>query len=138
MTREHLPQIERIQPVGEHALVVFWTGGRRSELDLSTLGGEALLASEAQLDAWGHHLSWLGGEEVGADALWLASLSAWGEEDARAFMEWRLRHGLTASGAAEALGVRRPDVVAWSIGAKPVPRSIMLACRGWESLLQAA
>ena len=74
--------------------------------------------------------------EIGADSLWLDCLSAWGREDTRAFLEWRLRNGFSAAAAAQALGITRPSVVKYSTGAT-VPRSIQLACRGWDALKAA-
>ena len=55
-----------------------------------------------------------------------------GRGDAREFLEWRLRHGLSLSGAAEALGLSRRMVAYYSNGEKPVPRAILPACKGWE------
>ena len=52
--------------------------------------------------------------------------------DVRAFLEWRLRHALSLSKAADALGVSRRMVAYYSNGEKKVPKPILLACRGWE------
>ena len=81
---------------------------------------------------WGHGVLWPSGMELSAETLWLETLSATGHDDARAFLEWRLRHGLSLTGAAEALGLSRRMVAYYSNGEKPVPRSILLACKGWE------
>jgi transcriptional regulator with XRE-family HTH domain len=69
---------------------------------------------------------------LGADSLWLETLSATGHDDARAFLQWRLRHGLSLSKAAEALGISRRMVAYYSNGDRNVPRPILLACLGWE------
>jgi predicted transcriptional regulator len=50
----------------------------------------------------------------------------------REFLEWRLRHGLSLSGTADAPGISRRMVAYYSNGEKPVPRPILLACKGWE------
>ena len=141
MTEEQLPQIASVAALDVATLELTWRGGRVACVDMAALfdaasGGRD--ARRARLDEWGHHLAWPDGTEIGADRLWLASLGAWGEEDARAFLEWRLRHGLSAVRAAEALGLRRADVIAYSLGTRPVPRAVILACRGWEALLPAA
>src|SRR3546814_14659216 len=65
--------------------------------------------------------------------LWLETLSATGHGDVRAFLEWRLRHALSLSKAADALGVSRRMVAYYSTGEKTVPKPILLACRGWEA-----
>jgi hypothetical protein len=48
------------------------------------------------------------------------------------FAEWRKRHGLSLTEAAKALGLSRRQVAYYDSGWKPVPRTIMLATRGWE------
>jgi predicted transcriptional regulator len=50
----------------------------------------------------------------------------------RAFLEWRMRHALSLSKAADALGISRRMVAYYSNGEKRVPKPILLACRGWE------
>ncbi len=64
--------------------------------------------------------------------LWLETLSATGRGDARTFLEWRLRHGLSLAKTADALGLSRRMVAYYSNGEKPIPKSILLACKGWE------
>jgi len=81
---------------------------------------------------WGHSLCWPSGAELGADMLWLETLSSTGHGDARAFLEWRMRHALSLSKAADALGVSRRMIAYYSNGEKKVPKPILLACRGWE------
>ncbi len=82
---------------------------------------------------WGHSVEWLDGSELGADTLWLDTLTALGRHEARQFLEWRLRNGLSLSKAAEALGLARRTVAYYSNGDRPVPRSILLACKGWDA-----
>ena len=88
--------------------------------------------AKVEVGDWGHSLAWPSGTELGADMLWLETLSATGHGDVRAFLEWRLRHALSLSKAAEALGVSRRMVAYYSNGEKRVPKPILLACRGWE------
>ncbi|MFT3804719.1 MAG: helix-turn-helix transcriptional regulator [Burkholderiaceae bacterium] len=64
--------------------------------------------------------------------LLLETLSATGHGDVRTFLEWRLRHALSLSKAADALGVSRRMIAYYSSGEKKVPKAILLACRGWE------
>jgi len=95
------------------------------------------LFRKVEIGEWGHSLIWPNGIDLGADSLWLESLSTWKKDDTRAFLEWRMRHGLSLSKAAEALGLSRRQVAYYASGDKMVPKSILLACRGWEAL-QAA
>jgi hypothetical protein len=121
-------------------VILEWSDGTRAELDLkSLLRGKSFRAlrdpaefSRVRIGEWGHSLEWPSGVELGAEFLWLETLSATGRGDARRFLEWRLRHGLSLSKAADALGLSRRMVAYYSNGEKPVPKPILLACRGWE------
>lgn len=53
-------------------------------------------------------------------------------ENTRAFAHWRARHGLSLTQAARALGLTARTISAYGTGARPVPRYIALACKGWE------
>ena len=118
-----------------------WSDGTSAAIDLAPLlRARAFRAlrdphvfSQASLGDWGHSVVWPDGIELGAEALWLETLTATGRSDTRAFLEWRLRHGLSLSGTAEALGLSRRMVAYYSNGEKRVPRPILLACRGWEA-----
>jgi hypothetical protein len=50
----------------------------------------------------------------------------------RRFLQWRQRHGLSPSGAAEALGQWRRLIACYSNRKKKIPRAILLACKDWE------
>lgn len=91
----------------------------------------------AQLGDWGHSVVWPGNIELGADSLWRMTLLATDRADSVEFMDWRLRHGLSLSAAAEALGLSRRMIAYYSSGEKTVPRTVLLACRGWEATLAA-
>jgi hypothetical protein len=91
------------------------------------------LFARASLGDCGHSVVWPDGTELSAETLWLETLTAIGRPDARAFLEWRLRHGLSLSATAHALGVSRRMIAYYSNGEKPVPRPILLACRGWKA-----
>ena len=72
--------------------------------------------------------------QIGADTLWLdAQAQNAADENTRVFAQWRARHGLSLSQAAQALGITSRTVSAYGTGARPVPRYIALACKGWEA-----
>jgi hypothetical protein len=133
--------IERVRAVGPTRLNVLWSDAAQAEIDLqSWLDKPAFAAlrdkaefAKVQLGDWGHSLVWPSGVEAGADALWLETLSATRRDDTRAFLDWRLRHGLSLTRAAEALGLSRRMVAYYSNGEKPVPKTVLLACRGWKA-----
>ncbi|MGI4877627.1 MAG: DUF2442 domain-containing protein [Janthinobacterium lividum] len=126
--------------IGPASVHLAWSDGTEAELSMAdTLKDRAFAAlrdptefAKVEIGDWGHSLAWPSGAELGADALWLETLSATGHGDVRAFLEWRLRHALSLSKAAEALGVSRRMVAYYSNGEKKVPKPILLACRGWE------
>ena len=123
------------------SLALSWSDGTAATIDLtSSLRTRALQAlrdpqvfAQAGPGDWGHSVVWPGGTELGADMLWLETLTAVGRPDTRAFLDWRQRHGLSLSATAQALGLSRRMVAYYSNGEKPVPRPILLACRGWEA-----
>lgn len=128
------------EAIGPSTVRVAWSDRIIVDLDLTTvIEGRAFAAlhdpdefAQVEIGDWGHSLVWSSGAEIGADRLWLETLSATGRDDVRAFLEWRLRHGLSLSKAAEALGVSRRMIAYYSNGEKKLPKPILLACRGWE------
>jgi hypothetical protein len=126
---------------GEPGIIfVNWSDGISAALDARRILGKNLPVEKnfarVQVLKWGHGISWDDGTEIGADRLWLETLSATGHDDAREFLDWRLRHDLSLTDAATALGISRRMVAYYSNGEKPVPRAISLACKGWK--LEAA
>ena len=72
--------------------------------------------------------------QIGADTLWLdAQAQNAPDENTRAFAQWRVHNGLSLKQAAEALGLTPRTISAYGTGARPVPRYIALACKGWEA-----
>lgn len=143
---ERLRQIENVEAMPGHRLRLRWAGGPDVEIDFRPfLRRRAFkaLANErdflgARVGDWGHSVEWPTGAEVGADSLWLETLSATGRKDARTFLDWRYRHGLSLSDAANALGLSRRMVAYYSSGEKPVPKPVLLACLGWEVATNSA
>ena len=129
-----------VQTTGPGSLHLTWSDGTKVDLDLNAALESRAFAklrdsaefAKVEVGDWGHSLAWPSGAELGADTLWLETLSATGHEDVRVFLEWRLRHALSLSKAADALGVSRRMVAYYSNGEKKVPKPILLACRGWE------
>jgi hypothetical protein len=137
---ERLRRIAAVRAMPGHRLHVRWSDGPEAEVNLEpllqrrafcALTDEHVFA-QAQVGDWGHSVAWPSGVEIGADSLWLETLSATGREDARAFLDWRSRHALSLTDAANALGLSRRMVAYYSSGEKAVPRHVLLACLGWE------
>ena len=144
MSDEQSHVIRTVRAAEDYTLLLVWEQGEEAKIDLSTTIRSQPFKALADLNAfgqvelgdWGHSVVWPGEIEMGADSLWLDSLTAWGRDDTRAFLEWRLRNGLSLNGAAEALGLSRRTIAYYS-GGRPVPRSILLACKGWDALKAA-
>lgn len=137
---DRMRTIEEAEAIAPARLKLRWSDGVVAEIDLTVLTKTPAFAAlrdpvqfaQVEIGDWGHSLHWPGGEELGADALWLETLTATGRADARTFLEWRLRHGLSLSQAALALGISRRMVAYYSNGEKRTPKPILLACLGWE------
>jgi hypothetical protein len=140
-TGDRIRTITAVAATPPAMLSLQWSDGTQVEIDLrAMLSGRAAraLRNRAELarvhpGEWGHSVVWPCGIELSAEALWPATLSATGRDDVRRFLEWRLRHGLSLSGAAEALGLSRRMIAYYSNGEKKIPRAILLACKGWEA-----
>lgn len=147
-----MAQIERVKPMEKshtiveavalppHGLRLQWSDGTQADIDISNILAKKAYAPlldkkrfrKVQVGEWGHSLIWPGEIELGADSLWRLTLLANGREDTVAFLDWRLRHGLSLSGAAKALGLSRRMIAYYSSGERRVPRTVLLACKGWE------
>jgi DNA-binding XRE family transcriptional regulator len=117
---------------GNGRVALLWSDGTAAEISLPAATGTP------QVGDWGHALVWPDGSEIGADRLWLATLSAIGRSDSREFLEWRMEHGLSLTRAAEELGISRRTVANYSNGSQSVPKAMLLACKGWSAIKNAA
>jgi hypothetical protein len=99
-----------------------------SAFDGATLGDDGWCVEWPELDI-----------QIGADTLYLDALAQnASDENTRIFIDWRARTGLPLNKAAEALGVSTRSISRYSSGREAVPRSLALACLGWDFLQQQA
>ena len=127
MNSDTMRTIRSAETLGGQRLRLEWSDGTEAELTMPH--GEGLV----EVGDWGHSLVWPDGFELGADSLWLDTLDAIGRGDARYFLEWRLANGLSLAKAADALGLARRTVAYYSNGDRPVPKTVLLACKGWDA-----
>lgn len=127
MNADWMRTIERAELCEGGKLFLLWSDGTAAELVAPVAKGPVSLGD------WGHSLEWADGTEIGADSLWLETLTAIGRDDARQFMHWRLANGLSLARAADELGLSRRTVAYYSNGTRPVPKAILLACKGWDA-----
>jgi hypothetical protein len=140
-------RIASVKHAGEYKLRLRWVSGKTMTVDLSEpvhrlkgmrpLRDEAVFARAAKGEG-GHSIVWPDEIDMGADRLWEMSLEQNGHLDAVEFIRWRWRCGLSLSDAAEALGLSRRQVAYYASGERAVPRTVLLACKGWEAERQSA
>lgn len=140
-------RIAAARPSGDYSLRIRWASGATYTVDLKKpvfgLKGLRPLRDSAafarvEIGEGGHSVCWTGDMDMGADRLWELSLEQNGHADAAEFLRWRWRHGLSLSAAADALGLSRRMVAYYSGAEHAVPRTVLLACKGWEAEHQKA
>ena len=129
MSIDTMRTIRSVEALGGARLRLEWSDGTVADLSVSRVGDPA----DVEVGEWGQSLIWPDGFEIGADSLWLSTLDAIGREDSRQFLEWRLANGLSLAKAADALGLARRTVAYYSNGDRRVPKTVLLACAGWEA-----
>ena len=85
-----------------------------------------------RVDDWGHALEWPKGLDIGADRLYELSREQAGLPTASQFNEWMEQHHLSLADAASVLGMTRRMMAYYRTGSRPIPKVVMLACKGWE------
>ena len=140
-----LPAIRSARALAPHRVEVVWSTGRIDRIDVrAALKSHRSLApalrktrfAAVRPGEWGHSLSWGGRQgrevEIGADALWRLAREQSGGEGVK-FAAWRAAHGLSLAEAARSLGLSRRAIAYYDTGAKPVPRLVALALKGFEA-----
>jgi hypothetical protein len=142
--REKLPRIAGVKPVTGLRLAVCFEDGWEAELDLAGFIEafpvlaplrERALFRQAAVEEWGSGVTWdnEGPLSIAATTLYRLAAEQAGEP-ARRFDAWMISNGLSATRAAEVLGMTRRSIVSYRTGERPVPPYINLACIGWEAL----
>ncbi|ALQ02145.1 hypothetical protein PHLH3_15190 [Pseudomonas sp. St386] len=139
------PRLSAVQVLLPFSLELTFIDGQRLTLDMSAdvqryPGLQPLLEEGAfggaSLGDDGWSVEWPEPDiQIGADTLYLDALAQNAvDENTRIFINWRARTGLSLNKAAEALGVSARSITRYSSGREAVPRSLALACLGWDSL----
>lgn len=140
-------RIASVKYAGEFKLRLRWVNRSVTLVDLSEpihrlKGLQPLLDTKvfagAKKGEGGHSLVWPTEVDMGADRLWEMALEQTGHHDTVEFLRWRWRYGLSLTDAANALGLSRRQVAYYASGKHPIPRTVLLACKGWEVERQAA
>ncbi|HXR91861.1 MAG TPA: hypothetical protein VN750_16435 [Steroidobacteraceae bacterium] len=134
-------RVESVAITGVYSMRLRWTNGKTLEVDLREpvfrLKGlrplrDAAVFARAGVGEGGHSVVWPGALDMGAGRLFEMALEQSGRMDTVEFLRWRWRNGLSLSAAAEALGLSRRQVAYYASGEHEVPRTVLLACKGWD------
>ncbi len=135
-------RIAGVKPVRDCTLTIAFMNSKTFTVDLRDfvhrfkglrpLRDPAVLV-RADVGEDGFSLVWPGDLDVGADQLYEMALEQNGRTDAAAFIRWRWRNKLSLSEAANTLGLSRRMVAYYESGEREVPRTVLLALKGWEA-----
>jgi len=82
---------------------------------------------------FGWTLEWDCGASLDSDRVLELSLEQAGMAENVRFRHWQDANHLSLSDAAKAIGLTRRTISKYRTGARPVPRYISLACKGWNA-----
>lgn len=144
MSRAKRPNILAVEPARGHVLRIRWRDHGEDTVDLSELiAGRRALAplgnpktfARVKVGEQGWTVRWSGNIELDADHLHrLARYQAKDSLRPEAFRAWRAKHGLSQVKAAAALGISDRMVKYYEDGSHMIPKTVMLACRGYDVL----
>ena len=131
------PKLKSVTALKPCRLSTTWSTGEVLEVDVSqAIRGPAFAEIRKpevfhKVHTDGSSIEWFD-TELGPDNVY-----AWAKEQANEvshemFGGWMQRNKLSLSGAADALGISRRMVSYYRTAHKAIPRSIWLACLGWE------
>jgi len=136
------PRLTAVTPVADYCLNVSFVDGSCGVVNMKdsifSLSGLAPLRdpvafSGAVLGEYGWEAEWPQLDiQIGADTLFADMLDQRSETPADRFTVWRIRNNLSLAAASHELGVTIRTLSAYGSGARPVPRTVQLACIGWE------
>jgi hypothetical protein len=138
----NLNRIESVHPLEGARLELRYTGGQVVSVDFSEMAERLPVFAElktpdflrsATVTEWGHTLEWPTGEGLDAGRLMERALEQAGRTDTLDFRHWQERNRLSLAQAADAIGLSRRTVSQYRTGARHVPRTVALACKGWEA-----
>ena len=96
---------------------------------------DAALFAQAKVGFAGRSVDWIEDElDLGTDNLRHLAVEQAGGIGHERIWAWLHDTGLTLEQGAEALGISRRMLIYYRDGEKPIPRSIWLACLGWEAV----
>jgi hypothetical protein len=131
------PKLQTVKALEPYRLSTTWSTGEVLEVDLSSVMRGPAFAEMRKPEIFGKvhtdgfSIEWFD-TELGPDNVYAWAKEQAGEVSHEMFGSWMYRNKLSLSGAAEALGISRRMVSYYRTAHKAIPRSIWLACLGWE------
>jgi hypothetical protein len=140
--KTHVNRIESVRALEGMVIEARYRDGQTVRVDLTELAGRLAIFAPPKdravfervaVEDWGHSVAWDDDANIGADRLREMALEQAGCTDTLAFRQWQDRHRLSLAQAAEAIGMARRTVSQYRTGARTVPRTVLLALKGWEA-----
>jgi hypothetical protein len=99
---------------------------------------DPVVFNSARVGEHGASVTWANDDDLAlaADNLRARAIEQDGGFSHEFIWNWMARNGLTLEAAAAALGVSRRMLAYYRSGARPVPRTVALACLGWEEVVK--
>ena len=132
------PKLLAVKALEPCRLRTTWTSGEVLEVDVAQVLRSRAFAEIRKPEVFkkvrtdGLSIEWFDAE-LGADNVYAWAKEQAGEVSHEMFGNWMHRNKLSLSGAADALGISRRMVSYYRTAHKAIPRSIWLACLGWEA-----
>jgi len=139
--KKQAARLESVTPGKGMILSATFSDGRILNINMSDVAHrlQAFAALEdptefatARVADFGWTLEWNCGASLDSDRLIELALEQAGMTENVYFRRWQDAHGLSLTDAANAIGLTRRTVSQYRTGARPVPRIVGLACKGWE------
>ena len=139
--KKQTARLESVKTGKGMALAAIYSDGRVVQVDLSELAHRLKAFSPlekpaefrtAKVTDFGWTLEWDCGASLDSDRVIELALEQAGMAENVYFRRWQDANGLSLTDAANAIGLTRRTVSQYRTGARPVPRVVGLACKGWE------
>ena len=137
-------KIERVKPLPNNRLMIFFADGLIGETDITAFIAEHTILhplkqpnvfTNVQLGEWGFDVTWDNGGDLTIPATVLRRITETQiGNPVQIFNQWMQRHDLTLTTAAESLGMTKRMIAYYRAGTKAIPKTVLLACLGWDYL----
>ena len=141
MSDYFFPKLTAVEALMPYRLSTTWSTGEVLDVDVGDILRkipvlapilDAEVFARAHIAEWGGSIEWFD-TEFGEDNVYAWAKEQAGEVSHEMFGDWMHRNDLSLTTAAEGLGISRRMVSYDRTAHKASPRSIWLACLGWEA-----